>query len=583
MSAQLQPGGCVRVCSRFCALLFALSITPSWLLAAPADFDPNFMPTFGYTSARVEDGKAVYSQAMAIQPDGKIVVGASCQINASTRATAFCVARFLSSGGLDQSFNPNGSPGAGTLLHRIGNIDPTVSRAGGDAIASTRLQTDGKILAAGNCQRYTGPSGESVNDFCAARYLPDGTLDGSFNTTGTLTTRWEISAGNYTTEVFSSAIQSDGKVVIAGTCSPPSNLKSVSLCLARYQANGALDTQSFNAGASASGDRGLVLTSLTDPGFIPDSFTSMAIQTDGKIIVAGRCSSTAGGVLYFDFCLIRYLPDGQLDRAGFGGPPVRGIATPAGMMRVSIEQQSFLNSMHLNANGKIVLVGTCRTDATFQRICVSQHNADGSLNQVFANSGTVIQSLLIPTHPTQSRIAFTTSALQSDGKLIVAANCSGTSSGASPTNVIFRECLLRLHLDGSLDTGFTKAGQAVKDGRVFGLLPDNYSLLQRDISVRPEGGVVLLGSCYNTQLSRDEICVAQLQGGPTEGKACSGDIDGDNQISSAVDSVILARIALGFTGASVTEGIAFAPHATRKTWPLIRDYLSNHCGMRTSL
>ena len=57
------------------------------------------------------------------------------------------------------------------------------------------------------------------------------------------------------------------------------------------------------------------------------------------------------------------------------------------------------------------------------------------------------------------------------------------------------------------------------------------------------------------------------------------DVDGDNQVLATTDSWIHARIALGITGNAVVSGITFPLNATRKTWPLIRDYLVRQCGM----
>jgi hypothetical protein len=51
---------------------------------------------------------------------------------------------------------------------------------------------------------------------------------------------------------------------------------------------------------------------------------------------------------------------------------------------------------------------------------------------------------------------------------------------------------------------------------------------------------------------------------------------------SATDSLILARVSLGFTGTAVTQGITFASTAQRTSWPAIRDYLFNQCGMAVS-
>ena len=57
------------------------------------------------------------------------------------------------------------------------------------------------------------------------------------------------------------------------------------------------------------------------------------------------------------------------------------------------------------------------------------------------------------------------------------------------------------------------------------------------------------------------------------------DIDGDNQTIATKDGLIATRVMLGLTGSAVIGGITFASHATRTTWPAIRDYLVSQCGM----
>ena len=56
------------------------------------------------------------------------------------------------------------------------------------------------------------------------------------------------------------------------------------------------------------------------------------------------------------------------------------------------------------------------------------------------------------------------------------------------------------------------------------------------------------------------------------------DIDGDG-VPTAIDALIITRAALGLIGSAVTSGLAFRAAATRRTWPDIRNYLVNQCGM----
>ena len=89
------------------------------------------------------------------------------------------------------------------------------------------------------------------------------------------------------------AVQPDGKIVVAGFANDASNSDS-DFALARYNPDGTLDT-SF-------GSAGIVTTDL---GTQSDDARALAIQPDGRIVVAG----TAGE----DIALVRYLPDGKLD------------------------------------------------------------------------------------------------------------------------------------------------------------------------------------------------------------------------------------------------------------------------------
>lgn len=93
-------------------------------------------------------------------------------------------------------------------------------------------------------------------------------------------------------------MQPDGKILVAGSSNSGSDWD---FALARYNADGSLDT-SFGGGIVA-----------TAVGLSDDKGRGVAVQTDGKILVAGFSRS---GINY-DFALVRYNVDGSLD-TGFG-------------------------------------------------------------------------------------------------------------------------------------------------------------------------------------------------------------------------------------------------------------------------
>ena len=140
------------------------------------------------------------------------------------------------------------------------------------------LQPDGKVLVAGNCVNGTN------SDFCAARYLPNGTLDTTWNSTGTVIT--PIGSGNDYTNAIT--LQPDGKVLLAGQCYNGTNRD---FCAARYLPNGTLDTTWNGTG-----------TVITPIGSSDDIATAMTLQPDGKVLLAGYCSNGTNNY----FCVARY-------------------------------------------------------------------------------------------------------------------------------------------------------------------------------------------------------------------------------------------------------------------------------------
>jgi uncharacterized delta-60 repeat protein/RHS repeat-associated protein len=204
--------------------------------------------------------------AMTIQPDGKILVAGELNNNGNYE---FAVACYNSDGSLDTDFGTNG----------IATAD--FSSGGWEWIYAIGLQTDGKIMVAGNVNL------QSVNEFALARFTSDGDLDTSFDNDGKTTT--PIGA-----TVQYLAIGSDGRIIVGGYDNNTYNLE-----LACYTSDGSLDT-----------------TFATDGILVADSFwaSGMAIQPDGKIVAVGSNGTN-------DFSTIRFLANGSLN-ADFGNQGV---------------------------------------------------------------------------------------------------------------------------------------------------------------------------------------------------------------------------------------------------------------------
>lgn len=223
------------------------------------------------------DGKVVTTlegsdQAMAIQPDGRIVVvGFSVQVGTGSD---FTVVRYDVDGSLDESFG-----GDGVVVTPIG---PGASR---DEAFTVALQPDGRIVVAGDT------SEGSTSHAALARYNADGTLDPAFGGDGIVTTQ----VGSLS-QAFAVAVDGDGRTLVAGDTNSGGN---VDFALVRYLADGTLD--------AAFGTTGVVTTPI---GSGSDHARGMAVQNDGRIVVAGHSDS---GVTQNNFAAARYHGDAPPD------------------------------------------------------------------------------------------------------------------------------------------------------------------------------------------------------------------------------------------------------------------------------
>jgi uncharacterized delta-60 repeat protein len=231
---------------------------------------------------------------LAIQTDGKIVVVGTKQ-GLYLNDQSFVVARYNANGTLDSSFQGGV---VYTTFTDIGGV-------GYSFATSVAVQGDGKIVAAG---RF---GSNSSSYFALARYNADGTPDGTFNAlldpfhTGEVLNNFGGSAS-----CTSVAIQADGRIVTGGLAEPPNVPPGLEFALARYYADGTLDPD-FNA-------NGMVTTAF---GGLEDAATirGVAIQADGKIIAVGE-DFTNSGPLMETWDQVRYNPDGSLDASyGSGG------------------------------------------------------------------------------------------------------------------------------------------------------------------------------------------------------------------------------------------------------------------------
>ena len=149
------------------------------------------------------------------------------------------------------------------------------------------FQTDGKFIVAGTLtSKLINPPGTTSTGFGLIRYNPNGSIDTGFGTRGGVLTNFG-SSPNAT--AFALAIQGNGDIIAAGQA-------GTSLALSRYSTAGKLDT--------AFGSGGTVTTSL---GSNASALSSLAIQSDGKIVAAGSIFSVDNAGFHAQSAVVRYL------------------------------------------------------------------------------------------------------------------------------------------------------------------------------------------------------------------------------------------------------------------------------------
>jgi len=248
---------------------------------------------------------------IALQPDGKILV-------LGWYYPGFILMRYNSNGSLDESFGDEGKAitvfGAGTVPSAI-DVEP-----------------DGRIIAAGN---YGG--GVGYSKFLLALYTTEGQLDESFGNKGVTTTDF----GKYGDEIHSITIQSDGKILAAGTTGVRDIGDVENMALAKYNTDGSLDASFGIAGKTT-----IVFNDVNS------KINDLLVEGDGKILLAG---STYQKIYYgdLDFVVVRLNSNGILD-SGFGtnGITVTDFGSYDGAEAIALQQNKIILAGNNSINGE---------------------------------------------------------------------------------------------------------------------------------------------------------------------------------------------------------------------------------------
>jgi len=244
---------------------------------------------------------------LVIQADGKIVV-------AGSTGGKFTTERYNAGGSLDTNFG-------------MGGVVMTSISTGysNDTVEDLALQPDGKLVAAGRADQ----------DYAVVRYLPDGSLDTSFNGTGKVVT----SVGSGYDFCGAVTVQGDGKILLAGSSAMGSQYD---FSLVRYSAAGSLDATFGTAGKA-----------VISFGSEDDGPHAVSVLSSGKILVFGASEQSWGdfGFIQPDFAIARLNANGSLDTSfGIAGK----VTTP---VRLGLSDD-FGYALMIQPDGGIVAAGT---------------------------------------------------------------------------------------------------------------------------------------------------------------------------------------------------------------------------------
>jgi len=400
----------------------ALSSVAAPAYAAAGGLDPTFGTGGTVTTSTHYIGSAPPS-AVLIQPNGKIVVIA--ELTDPATDGDFGAVRYQANGTLDTSFGAGGEAAASFT-----NFINTPNDAA--------LQPNGDIVVAGDAENAT----DTVNEFAVARFTAAGALDSSFGAGGKVTTAF----GGVLNPATAVLVQPNGDILVGGSDLKAAKTPTLT-ALARYSPNGRLDTSfgtggtvAINAigpvaalGEDAAGDifavgTGGRIAEFSSAGVLQAGVTaapitiastggtsSTAFQANGSYLV-GQTGAT-GVRRDADAQVVRYLPTGAVE-SGFTNPPFDFSA--AGTLA-----SDTIQALAVEPGGQVVVTGL-HSAAGRTALGIARLDSNGALDAIFAAGG-------VETGPPGQGSAI---AVQPNGDIVVAGELEPT--GQTPQLVVQR-------------------------------------------------------------------------------------------------------------------------------------------------
>lgn len=298
--------------------------------------------------------------------------------------------------------------------------------------------------------RQVRPGVEMLED---RTLMTAGSLDPTFGVGGVVLTDF----GNTADTGTATAIQRDGKIIVVGSSDQSGT--GLDFALARYNPNGSLDP-SFGIGGKVT----------TDFGDASDTAMAVAVEHDGKIVVAGYSYQPGTG---YDFAVARYNRNGSLDRSfGDNGK----VTTDLG------SQYDWGESIVVQSDGKLIMGGITYRAGTLDDFALVRYNANGTVDTTFGNHGMVFTDFA-------GRYDFLYKVLlQPDGKILA----DGTATESLGEGM----AVVRYNRDGSLDPSFGTGGKAF-------IYFFDFGEFGRGAVLAPNGKILLYGDSYQENTDND--------------------------------------------------------------------------------
>jgi uncharacterized delta-60 repeat protein len=292
----------------------------------------------------------------------------------------------------------------------------------------------------------------SSDDFLVIRYTTDGNLDTTFGNHGIDTLDF---TGNMD-DAMSIAIQQDGKIVVAGYSYDA--FTNYSIAMARLNTDGSMDNTFGNNGKAFEN------YGLPDP-----VINSFVLQNDGKIVIGGGCDS--------DFLIARFRSNGIADST-YG---INGFVTTD--FNASFE---FVRTLAIQSDGKIVAAGMSNNNGVNYDFALARYNTNGSLDNTFSADGKLTTAIGTGIDYLYDMV------LQPDDKIL--------AGGVAWNNGGYVFAVARYNTSGSLDLSFNSSGKCFTD---YGTNNSLWALaVQQDGRILQGGNISSLTTHNDFALSR---------------------------------------------------------------------------------